>query len=323
MEAFPSVTDLVGGFIEGIGISNILFGISIAQAYVYMQNWERDPKWMKWLAVSVMLLETMNTVFVQRQQYFYSVLAISDPFLLVEIDWSIPAALIFEVVSEIVVQSFYVHRMWIFSRNIALTTGTSILLLCRYGFYINCIVDTIKYKTWPELHAAMGFKPSFIATASVIIFTDTVIASTMAFYLYRKKSSIRKTRGIMTWLMVYFVNTGAILVALSTTSLITFLVTPNSLLFGATILLYARALANALFGALNARLLLRTKRNETVTFGGTSISGNIGSYPHELQKVQVRVEHDTMVIGHPNESVAGSDTAFKSSQSLNSGQAKV
>ena len=31
-----------------------LYGISIAQAYVYTQNWGRDPMWMRCLAVAVM-----------------------------------------------------------------------------------------------------------------------------------------------------------------------------------------------------------------------------------------------------------------------------
>ncbi|KAK7682723.1 hypothetical protein QCA50_014106 [Cerrena zonata] len=137
MEAFPSIQSLVGGFVEGIGISNILFGISIAQAYVYTQNWERDPQWMKSLAISVILLETASTVFVQRQQYFYSVLAIGNPLSLEKIDWSIPAALAFEILSEIIVQGFYVHRMWIFSKNRALTIGTSFFLACRYGFFLS------------------------------------------------------------------------------------------------------------------------------------------------------------------------------------------
>ena len=85
-----------------------LYGISIAQAYVYTQNWGRDPMWMKCLAVAVMyvvlvrlsdrdthtpsipfdsLLETVHTVFVQRMQYFYSVLAITDPVGIIKIDW--------------------------------------------------------------------------------------------------------------------------------------------------------------------------------------------------------------------------------------------
>ena len=40
------------------------------------------------------LLETCNTVFVQRQQYFYSVLAIEDPRRLFKIDWWVPCKLV-------------------------------------------------------------------------------------------------------------------------------------------------------------------------------------------------------------------------------------
>ncbi|KAK7680325.1 hypothetical protein QCA50_016565 [Cerrena zonata] len=54
MNALPSFTSLVGGFVEGISISNILFGISVAQFYLYTQHWERDSKWLKSLAIAIM-----------------------------------------------------------------------------------------------------------------------------------------------------------------------------------------------------------------------------------------------------------------------------
>ncbi|KAK7682724.1 hypothetical protein QCA50_014107 [Cerrena zonata] len=173
------------------------------------------------------------------------------------------------------------------------------------------------------MKSARGFKPSYTVTNCVILFTDAIIASTMAFYLHRKQGQIRKTRGIITWLILYFVNTGAILVALSLTSLITFFAAPNSLLFCATILLYNRALANALFGALNARLLLRTKQNDIVTFGGTSVSGNTTFPSHHVQKVQVHVERDVMMVGNTSTSEGDTDKALGSTQSLDTIQVKV
>lgn len=72
MNALPSFTSLVGGFVEGISISNMyvifnrgksdptynpfiirLFGISVAQFYLYTQHWERDSKWLKSLAIAI------------------------------------------------------------------------------------------------------------------------------------------------------------------------------------------------------------------------------------------------------------------------------
>ncbi|KAK7683648.1 hypothetical protein QCA50_013024 [Cerrena zonata] len=90
MDIFVSVPSIIGGFVEGAAISNILFGITISQFYVYTQNWNRDPKWLKWLATGVMLLEVVYTVFSQRAQYYYSVLSVQDPVVILESDWSVP-----------------------------------------------------------------------------------------------------------------------------------------------------------------------------------------------------------------------------------------
>ncbi|KAK7683650.1 hypothetical protein QCA50_013026 [Cerrena zonata] len=90
MSDLASIPSLIGGFVEGISISNILFGITIAQFYVYTQAWDRDPKWLKCLATIIILLEIVYTVFSNRAQYFYSVLAIENPALLFKIDWSVP-----------------------------------------------------------------------------------------------------------------------------------------------------------------------------------------------------------------------------------------
>ena len=77
----------------------------MAQACVYARHWDRDPTWMKVLAIVIMyttlvtmdlgsstqyisrLLETSGTVFAQRGQYFYTLLPITDPLLVLRIDW--------------------------------------------------------------------------------------------------------------------------------------------------------------------------------------------------------------------------------------------
>ncbi|KAK7682717.1 hypothetical protein QCA50_013040 [Cerrena zonata] len=81
------VYTFLGGLIEGIVVSNILFGLVIAQFYTYTHHWKRDPMWLKCLAVALVLAETTNTVFAQRVQYVHSVLVLDDPVDLTIVDW--------------------------------------------------------------------------------------------------------------------------------------------------------------------------------------------------------------------------------------------
>ncbi|KAK7680360.1 hypothetical protein QCA50_016600 [Cerrena zonata] len=166
---------------------------------------------------------------------------------------------------------FYVHRMWTFSRNPALIIATSVLLIGHIGLYINCAINGFEHGTWQRLEGP-GYNRSVLFTVALSIAIDSIIASTMIYYLYRRHSSLKTMQGIVNWLILYFVNTGVVLVALSVTTLIFYLKAPGDMVYAGLILIYARFLANALFGSLNARQHLRTKRHELVTFGGVSMN---------------------------------------------------
>ncbi|KAK7680358.1 hypothetical protein QCA50_016598 [Cerrena zonata] len=141
MDATPSIPSILGGFIEAIGVSNMLFGLSASQFYVCQCHTSRGCELRICATCPVLLLGS----------------PIEDPLVIADIDWSIPTALVFEMVSEILVQGFYVHRMWIFTRNLYLTIGTIVLFLGRYALFISCIVDTFRSDTWSERESG---KPS-------------------------------------------------------------------------------------------------------------------------------------------------------------------
>lgn len=87
-------------------LSYRIYGIAMAQAYVYLLNSRRDPKWLRWLACLVMcvhsfntslscqadliifsLVETAQAACLLRELYVYSVVAISNPLTITKIDW--------------------------------------------------------------------------------------------------------------------------------------------------------------------------------------------------------------------------------------------
>ncbi|KAK7689036.1 hypothetical protein QCA50_007727 [Cerrena zonata] len=320
-----TISYIIGGFIEGIGIANVFYGISIAQAYVYMKKCDKDPQWIQWLAAGVMLLETGNTIFLQRQQFFYSVLAIENSHLVTRIDWSVPTAVGFEILSEIIVQCFYIHRMWMFSKNLILTVGTVILLICRHGIFMYCMSDTIKYDTWTELHVSKGFMPSLISTATIIVLSDGIIAVTMAYYLYRSQSQLRRRACVIYLIQYVALLTGvmkdpeyrhlAYFVLRKHWCYPSYVAAPNSLLFCAFIILYARAVSNALFGALNARHVLRAKIEQPITLGRTSLYSGSAVF-HESHSIRVDMERCTPGVDNPKTIPDSSENGNKATNTL-------
>ncbi|KAK7682752.1 hypothetical protein QCA50_014135 [Cerrena zonata] len=319
MAIFASI---VGGFIEGISISNILFGITVAQFYVYTQNWNRDPKWLKCLATLVILLEVAYTAFAQRGQYFYFVLAIGDPVLLIKIDWSIPAAVAVEFMTEIVVRGFYMYRMWIFSKNLALLVVSGLLLAYWAGiFSVSAIVDMIKSDAWIIYKEGRGYKgyfPGVISSLSLSILLDLLTAITMVYYLYRRQSQLTRAQGILGWLMLYFVSTGVVLAALAGNVLICFFASPNTLLWAGMITLYARSVSNCFFGALNARQVLRSKQGQIVTFGGGFVQNSNNPASVELRQVaHVQVSNNMMLSTGSNTTLDNGSPDIKPMDTLN------
>ncbi|KAK7682718.1 hypothetical protein QCA50_014101 [Cerrena zonata] len=202
-----------------------------------------------------------------------------------------------QLTSEILAQGFYVHRMWMISKNVPLTVVTVVLFAARIGLVLNCIIDTIKFDTWLELAVVSNFRPSTIASVALTIIHDGMIALTIVYSLRRERSSFRRTQGIVNWLVLYFVNTGAILVALGIVALISVVSDPLNLLFVGLYVVYAKALANAVFGALNARQYLRPKSAEVITFGDPATSrANTGIEAcTKHHQMHVRVDRDILV----------------------------
>ncbi|KAK7690403.1 hypothetical protein QCA50_007061 [Cerrena zonata] len=88
MASFEStLAGVLGGYIEGLGVGMVLYGIAMAQAYVYLLNSRRDPKWLRFTACTVVLVETAQVACLLRELYVYSVIAIANPLTITQIDW--------------------------------------------------------------------------------------------------------------------------------------------------------------------------------------------------------------------------------------------
>ncbi|CAL1704879.1 unnamed protein product [Somion occarium] len=253
MATFSSISVSLGGLIESYGIGCVLYGVAVAQAYVYFSNPDRknDAKWVQGMACFVVILETVHTGFFLRQLYFYTVLSMDNPFNLTRVDWSVPTCLVLENGIEIIVELFYIHRMWIFTRNVFMTFTTLVLLLARHGVFMYIVTMSVN-ASWSDAQSPI-LKALVVASISLTIGLEAVLTAVMVFYLYRRRTSHPGTRGIITWLITYYVNTGAILTTLSIFNLVIHLVSPTSLLYVGLFNVLAKLTANVFFGAINAR----------------------------------------------------------------------
>lgn len=264
MEAAPSIPEVLGGMIVGLGLGLILYGITLAQSYVYMLNCEDDRSWMKWTVATIFVLETLHTVFVFCELYQYSVNAIQHPELISEIHWSVGTILFSSNAIAALVEAFYIRRQWILSKSYMLTIGTSILLLVRIGVHIAVSIETYLFPTWQSFHEKRGLNALVQTTLGLGAAVDAVLAASMVYYLRREKSTYTGAKGIITWMMMYAVHSGLILMAVSLAVVITFVCLKHSLLFTGFIAIVGKLYANSLLGTLNARQVFRSKNSDPI-----------------------------------------------------------
>ncbi|KAK7682731.1 hypothetical protein QCA50_014114 [Cerrena zonata] len=204
--------------------------------------------------------------------------------------------IILQGLTEVAVRGFYIYRVWIFSRNLQLLIGMITLLATFFGLFLVCLIRVFEVETEVAV-TEHTFQLSMIASWSVVICTDMLIATTMVYYLHHasRKSQVKRTQGVLDWLILYFVSSGVILVAFSGSLLICFVVNGSNLVWAGIMVLYARCLSNSFFGALNVRKLIRSKQGQVVTFGGISLPESTIPTSLELHQVQVQVSRDTTI----------------------------
>lgn len=91
---------------------------------------------------------------------------------------------------------------------------------------------------------------------------DILIASSMCWYLYHRKTGFARTDSIIVTLMAYSINTGLITSLLATLTLIFFIIVPTtSLIWRAFFWLSGKCYVNSFLAMLNSRDYIRERSN--------------------------------------------------------------
>ncbi|KAK7683769.1 hypothetical protein QCA50_013145 [Cerrena zonata] len=191
-----------------------------------------------------------------------------------------------------IVDGFYIYRMWTLSRNTILVVAAIQIFLGRNVTFLYWIAqkhDTFS-STAGSLDDSRSTHDTLLITTCLAVGLDIIMAATMVYYLQQNKPEIQRSRGMINWLVIYYVNTGAILASLSIATLVVahYPVTFPSNLFMGLQNIFAKVMANSFFGVLNSRQLLRAKMETPVVvgpnvFGFVRRSSSFGSIPVRIE----------------------------------------
>jgi len=258
--AFSSApSDSVGMLLWGMVISAILYGVAALQLLIYLKTYPKDSWYLKSYVVFVFVLDTLQLVFMTRAVYVYLVLDFGDDAALSRVLWSIIVEIILTMVITYAARLFFIHRVWIVSGYSKWITGTILLIATAQlaeGFYVIWVFFT--GETFDSLKIPRNNLAIIVYSVASQV-DDTCICLALGYYLWRSRSraGFRRTDRMLKLLTIWTVNSGLMMDVGAFVSMITYLASPNTLLFLAIQLWISKVYTNCLLASLNNRRRFR------------------------------------------------------------------
>ncbi|KAI6040416.1 hypothetical protein EDC04DRAFT_2894152 [Pisolithus marmoratus] len=273
------VTSLIGPVIVSLVLSGVLYGCALVQTHVYYKLFPKDNWRFKALVAFEMVFQTVQLILLflgvwETVMTLYS----QDQMSTVLIDILI-IGMIFGGPSAFCVQAFFIFRLYSFSQRKPLPILCSILITVQLAFTLTIGAAS------SEVVALQKWQGFIVSALFVSICADTIIATSMSYYLRGSRTGFHETSRLIDRMVLYVL--GEIHLPLNTISLvesspsitallagITFYVIPNTYVWLAFGVLEAGLYANSLLAALNARVWLShtPSTSESITNGEISIT---------------------------------------------------
>ncbi|KAK0445790.1 hypothetical protein EV421DRAFT_1794875 [Armillaria borealis] len=266
-----------GPMLIGLMLNVLLFGVVIAQVYIYMTTYQkRDRLWMKAFVVFLFVANLVNTVLVMAYVYialikhFGDVSYLSNATLLFVTDPALTGIICGAV------QLFFAWRVKVLTSNWYLGALVAILALAGVGGSIATASASLATGTFTKFQEFQSIVIVWLVSACVGDFTITAI---LVWYLRKHKTGFQGSDELVDRIIRATVQTGLITSIMAIIDLIVYLVDPSGLhlLFNLTL---AKLYTNTLMSSLNSRSgwsYSNSNQDSHSQSGLVSTSGVIGS----------------------------------------------
>ncbi|PCH34532.1 hypothetical protein WOLCODRAFT_139416 [Wolfiporia cocos MD-104 SS10] len=267
------IENLAGALLIEMFMAVLLYGITTTQAYMYWWNYPNDSKLTRRTVVTIWFLETVHTAFCLDMIYSYVIVDFGNIARIEKIVWSVGATVLTAVIIAAIVQSFFIHRIWILSQHsLVMTIIPAVCLFLRVA--LGCATATLTWTIgyWPAFRTSIG--PMFTLTTglSLAALVDFIIAAAMIYYLRRSQTSSRRTAHLIRSIEAYVINTGSLTMLVSVAIVLTFTLEKGSLLFTGLVEIQSKLYANSFLASLNARQYLTESTRGTTANNFTTMN---------------------------------------------------
>ncbi|PPR05949.1 hypothetical protein CVT24_004655 [Panaeolus cyanescens] len=260
-----SFASTYGALLIGVAFAIFFQGTLTVQAFTYYDSFPNDKLRLKALVAMVYILDLAHLIVIFRG--VYSVLVSnwgSVSYLQGFPTFTILHGML-TVVVRILIQAFFMNRIWIMSRkNVKVLIALLLIIVLPVGFEIFAVLNCLaRGVVGDRLYHNPQAGALFISTS----ITDMALALTMCYYLRREISVFSTTNNIIRKCVHMIFGTGLATALIALSSAIAFYVRMDALYFLAIYFQLARTYSNALLASLNARQRMREMMSDTLPPG--------------------------------------------------------
>ncbi|KAJ3819499.1 hypothetical protein F5880DRAFT_1510104 [Lentinula raphanica] len=249
-----TVDNTLGALFVGFTVACCIYGILLCQIYTYLTHYPMDRPVYKFIVILILY----------------------EPWYLETFDLThspIPRTL--ETVDQaLIAQIYYHYGITNFSNSLALIEGTqtwSFILQQTLGCFCVegvALLDPFSSFMLPDVFSVVRLRVLGTVSLGVGVLADITTALSLCYFLNKLRTGYRQSDSLVSTLIKYAINTGALTSVVSVTTVILYNIMPSNLIFIGVFFILSKLYAISFMATLNTRRVIRgrgTDKQNTTT----------------------------------------------------------
>jgi len=273
-------------------VAAILFGIVIAQLYVYVKHFStRDVVWLKLFVFFIFFCDLLSTIFTIWWMYYLFVSNWGNAEVFAVGNWLIAMDPFILGIMGCANHLFFARRVKILTQNIWLA-----LTVCFFGIatLAGALAGTVQFMSLKDFADISMLRPAGITWLLSAALGDTTITVSLIWYLRSKRSGFSRTDQILDKIIRVTVTNGLLTATVAMLDLIVFLASPKPFHIAVSLIM-PRIYTNTMLSSLNSREIQpRESSGHKSTSTGSIMMQHTTKAPHRPE-VRIQVESHELV----------------------------
>jgi len=248
----PDVRFTLGAVLGGSLLSTALFGSTCLQVVLYVKQYPNDPTHLKALVFLVWAMDTIQTGCIVLLSYQYLIFNFARPEIHDHIFPSVMGSLLLTALLTLIVNGFFAKKIHKLSKgNWWLTGPTLLCMFSRLGLAFVTVSEMSVLKSYALY--GKSFSPILTTALALSALTDLIITGGLCYYLRTLNPEMYRTKKMLTTIVNFADNNGALTCIVALSTLVCWLVMPTNLIYLGIHFSIGKCYSNALLASLNMR----------------------------------------------------------------------